>query len=112
MSSITRLLTAVDLTDRELAEDVSRFGNCAGTPDDATFFPDHEITPEDARAACAGCPVVAECLERALRVEATPYVQPHGIYGARSPEERRNLLRGRQRRARRILVRGEDRAVA
>lgn len=124
MSSITRFRSAldlaglqpgqpvVDMTTLELDDRISAFGKCTNRPDDAVFFPDRAITREDAQAACEGCPVVAECLERALRVEATPFVQPHGIYGAKTPDERKNLLRGRRRGSRRILVRDEALAVA
>lgn len=104
MSSITRLRPALDLadlqpgqpvtdmTDRELDERINAFGKCTNRPDDAVFFPDRAITPDDAKAACAGCPIIAECLEAALRVEAKPYRQPHGIYGGKTPDERRNLV--------------------
>lgn len=51
-----------------------------------------------ARKACAGCPVIAECLEWTLREEAT--IQAHHIHGARAglaPAERRELIKQRSR---------------
>lgn len=111
--SIMPLLTATRMTDRQLDDAVSTFGKCRGLitdqvsarEHDATFFPDRQIRPEEARAACEGCPVIAECLEAALRVEAIPGRIAEGIYGGRTPEERDNLRRGARRRARSAQLR-------
>lgn len=118
--TIMPLLTATRMTDRQLDEAVSTFGKCRGLitdqasarEHDATYFPDRAITPEEARAACSGCPVIAECLEAALRVEAIPGRIAEGIYGGRTPEERDNLRRSARRRSRAARVRVEDMAVA
>jgi WhiB family transcriptional regulator, redox-sensing transcriptional regulator len=40
----------------------------------------------EARAVCAGCPVVMHCLDRALRAG-----EPAGIWGGTTPDERRLL---------------------
>jgi Transcription factor WhiB len=116
MSSITDLGTYRDparMTDTELDERINASGKCRGLitdqvsarEHDATFFPDRQITPGEARAACSGCPVIAECLEAALRVEAVPGRIAEGIYGGRTPEERNNLRRSSRRRARSAQLR-------
>jgi WhiB family redox-sensing transcriptional regulator len=40
-----------------------------------------------AKAICRGCPVVAECLDHALRVR-----EPYGVWGGRTEDERARLL--------------------
>jgi WhiB family redox-sensing transcriptional regulator len=47
-----------------------------------------------ARAVCAGCEVIAECLEWALRKGDT-----HHIYGGTAPWERARMIRSLRRRA-------------
>jgi hypothetical protein len=49
-----------------------------------------------AREACAGCPVIRECLELALRTESRPGVQAHGIAGGLAPWERLALVSARR----------------
>ncbi|MCW2527289.1 MAG: WhiB family transcriptional regulator [Pseudonocardiales bacterium] len=44
------------------------------------------MTEARARAVCAKCPVVAECLNWALTVN-----EPYGMWGGLSPEERQQL---------------------
>jgi len=68
-------------------------GLCAsGNADPDTWFPD----PSDlggqaaAVAACAGCPVAAECLAYALGTR-----QQHGVWGGMTEAGRRVLLRAR-----------------
>ncbi len=67
------------------------------------FFPEHganRIAVGRARAVCAQCPVEAECLEYALDVEARPGVfGRHGIYGGKSPDERRTIALSRKQGA-------------
>jgi WhiB family redox-sensing transcriptional regulator len=63
---------------------------CAGR-DQAIFFPEVPLTRiswAEARAICRECPVVIDCLFYAVsaRVE-------HGMFGAKTPEERRRLRR-------------------
>jgi WhiB family transcriptional regulator, redox-sensing transcriptional regulator len=48
-----------------------------------------------AKAVCERCPVIAQCLEWALRTN-----QDAGIWGGRSEDERRTMRRSHQRRAR------------
>ncbi len=45
-----------------------------------------------AKAICAGCVVRVECLEYALRIR-----EPHGIWGGLNEQERRLLIRERER---------------
>jgi WhiB family redox-sensing transcriptional regulator len=68
---------------------------CAGV-DVAVFFPEeHQPHPYDqARAICAGCPVVDECRNHFDQAEPS---QLHGFLGGESPNERS----ARRRRARR-----------
>jgi WhiB family redox-sensing transcriptional regulator len=65
---------------------------------------------ENARKLCAGCPVVEECLERALRIEAQYNVRYAGIFGGRAPWERKAL--NRRRRRRRAAARQERAGVS
>ncbi|MGI5166438.1 WhiB family transcriptional regulator [Spirillospora sp. CA-253888] len=85
---------------------------CRGADPDL-FFPigySAEVFQEQERAAkaiCANCPVVSDCLAWALRVG-----EPDGIWGGTTPEERRYLRRRVDAPARKrlpvITVRGED----
>jgi WhiB family redox-sensing transcriptional regulator len=67
---------------------------CAGM-DSAIFFPPQEESNgltraaqvRRAKAVCAGCPVVAACLEHALQSR-----EPYGVWGGRSEGERAELL--------------------
>lgn len=61
------------------------------TADPELFFPTREIPREQRRAAerkaksiCAGCPVIAECLQTALERD-----ERHGIWGGLLPRERK-----------------------
>lgn len=61
--------------------------------DPEIFFPLGEIGPgagqiAAARAVCARCPVVSQCLDWALRAG-----EPAGIWGGTTPDERRRLRR-------------------
>jgi len=64
---------------------------CGGRGDDL-FYPSGYLKTaaqvEEARAVCAGCPVVGACRQWALEVP-----EPHGIWGATTPSERRTLRR-------------------
>lgn len=42
-----------------------------------------------AKAICAGCPVVEDCLDYAVRIK-----EQHGIWGGLNENERRDLLAG------------------
>lgn len=52
------------------------------------WFPANGQSPKPAKAICRSCLVVDECLEHALEAG-----EVHGIWGATSPEERRQLRR-------------------
>lgn len=53
------------------------------------WFPDRGESMGPARAVCATCPVESDCLAYALRWNIQ-----HGIWGGRSPQERRRLRAG------------------
>lgn len=63
--------------------------------DPALFFPQRDENTDrgdnyapEARAACAGCPVAAECLMYALN-----NAERHGLWGGKSPKQRRTIRR-------------------
>lgn len=90
------------LTDRDLDQITHNLGACRGaTPEQIndTWFPSQAITVDMAREACAGCPVRAECLEKALRLNET-----EGIWGGTTPDERKTMRRNSLRRANRRAV--------
>lgn len=59
--------------------------------DPAVFFPGVGEDASAARTVCAACPVTAQCLAWALAM-----VEPHGVWGGLSWEERRPLIAGRR----------------
>jgi len=63
---------------------------CANTHP-SHFFPSDGVGVELAKQACAGCPVLEQCLEYALthRVE-------HGVWGGCSERQRRRIRRQRR----------------
>jgi WhiB family redox-sensing transcriptional regulator len=65
-------------------------GACRNYPP-AVFFPSDGVGVERARAICATCPVVAECLEHALEHRID-----HGVWGGCSERERRRILKRRR----------------
>lgn len=105
-----------------LATRVVRYGMCVGATDPDAWFPPepspHSGEPPEAvrarrteyeavaRRLCGDCPVRAECLELALREEYDlPRTRFHGIRGAATPWERRNMVHNRRRTARRLASR-------
>jgi hypothetical protein len=94
--------TAVDAARelRELAGLVYAYGMCRSYVFDPygedPWFPTGgrpEELEERAVKACAGCPVIAECLEMALRLEAgLPRDNVVGIFGATPGHQRRRML--------------------
>lgn len=60
---------------------------CQDAPSDL-FFPEQGESYAQARAICAGCPVLAPCLAYALRTR-----QPEGMWGGTTPRERGRLRR-------------------
>lgn len=65
-------------------------GNCRNFPP-AMFFPSDGAGVERARAICADCPVVSDCLEYAL----TEHID-HGVWGGCSERERRRIAKRRR----------------
>jgi hypothetical protein len=81
----------------------TRRAPCRGRGD--LFFPEGEgrhvrHRTEQAKRFCAGCPFKSPCLELALDAEggAAGHAR-YGVYGARTPEERREIWEERQRSA-------------
>ena len=66
---------------------------CRGTDTSNFYHPENERGPSRvkremrAKAVCAGCPVVANCLRWALDTR-----EPYGVWGGLSPEDRESLL--------------------
>jgi WhiB family redox-sensing transcriptional regulator len=69
-------------------------GACRGVDPEMFFSPDAERGPRRraresaAKALCAVCPVVQECLNHALTVR-----EPYGVWGGLTINERDQLLR-------------------
>jgi WhiB family redox-sensing transcriptional regulator len=65
--------------------------------DPETFFPPMGGTTRWAKAVCADCPVVAECLAYAQAYESQPWVHSRsgGVYGGLTPDERLRIRQGR-----------------
>jgi WhiB family transcriptional regulator, redox-sensing transcriptional regulator len=69
-------------------------GACRGVGDDLFFNPDNErgqakrVREAGAKAVCATCPVIAECLDWALAVG-----EPYGVWGGKTSVERHELRR-------------------
>ncbi|KQX76230.1 MULTISPECIES: WhiB family transcriptional regulator [Aeromicrobium] len=69
-------------------------GACRGVDPETFFSPDAERGPRRraresaAKALCAVCPVVQECLNHALTVR-----EPYGVWGGLTINERDQLLR-------------------
>lgn len=66
---------------------------CQGT-ETALYFPARGQSTTTARAICARCPVIDECLQDAL---ATPEADDYGVRGATSANERRAMRRQEER---------------
>ncbi len=88
-----------------LAKQVNSRGLCTRARIDAEndpWFPATRVEADLevlARRACAGCPVMAECLELTLRTESQFKDQRsriNGIFGGRAPHERIALLQARR----------------
>ena len=89
---------------RQLAGLVYEYGKCRThvfEPGDDPWFPATKVLGnlEDlAVEACADCPVVAECLEMTLRLEAgLPRDNVVGIFGATPGHRRLKMLDARRR---------------
>jgi Transcription factor WhiB len=98
------LREAAALSSRKLQERTEQRGLCAGNPEhaDAWFLPEpHEpssrarsVYEREAERLCSPCPVRAECLELALRTEASR--PAWGIWGGLAPWQRTPVVRARQ----------------
>lgn len=118
MSSISQVAREIAiLTSAQLSARVTEAGLCVDAADD-TWFPMEPTTDHGraeyeayARKACAGCPVRSECLILALRTEARPAIEPHGIWGGTAPWVRKRMLRNSRRRAVEAMRRAEAEAV-
>lgn len=79
-------------TDRPLGLDWLEGAACAGR-DVETFFPGGGCgSNKKAKSICAGCPVVADCLEYAME---RPWLA--GVWGGMSAHQRRDLRREQER---------------
>lgn len=65
---------------------------CAGKPTSWWYSDHRHVEGSKALAMCVRCPVAAECLSHALDTR-----EPEGLWGGRTPEERRRLLGVRRR---------------
>jgi WhiB family redox-sensing transcriptional regulator len=69
---------------------------CRGLDTARFYHPENERGPsrmhreKQAKAVCARCPVIAECLRWALSAR-----EPYGVWGGLSAEERESLLQRR-----------------
>jgi WhiB family redox-sensing transcriptional regulator len=72
-------------------------GACRGVDPETFFSPDAERGPRrrareaKAKALCAVCPVVQECLDHALTVR-----EPYGVWGGLNINERDSILQGQK----------------
>ena len=70
---------------------------CRGAGVDLFFNPDAErgkskrMREARAKAVCATCPVIKDCLSWAMDV-----AEPYGVWGGLTPDERRDLRTGRE----------------
>jgi WhiB family transcriptional regulator, redox-sensing transcriptional regulator len=66
---------------------------CKDVPDPDVFFPGRTDDGEAPKRVCAGCPVMAECLEFALATMRAAE-RDHGVFGGLTPAERARLRGG------------------
>ncbi len=92
MASISRLPAPI-----QESYDWQARGACNDTDPETFFSPESERGPRRrkreaaAKARCAVCPVVAECLDHALTVR-----EPYGVWGGLNATEREHVLAGRR----------------
>jgi hypothetical protein len=97
-------VAAVLMSTEVLSHRAGLAGKCSDAGHDGWFPVDPEPSEpaelaayEDyARQACAGCPVMGECLELVLRDESRPGAEAHGIAGGLAPWERTALAGARR----------------
>lgn len=95
------------MLDREVTMDWRSSAECLGE-DPELFFPysrgpSGQLQAETAKAICRRCPVASECLNWAL--DSTP--MPDGIWGGTDEDERADMIRNRDRAAKRRYFRKE-----
>lgn len=61
---------------------------CATADDPDMWFSGNPTEQAEAKRICGACPVRAGCLAHALGLDGTAG-EPHGVWGGRTPEERR-----------------------
>jgi WhiB family redox-sensing transcriptional regulator len=67
---------------------------CATAGDPDLWFEEEKGEPtEAARHACDGCPEIEPCL-----IWALTHNMDHGVWGGKTPRERHNMRRSRQRK--------------
>lgn len=94
-AKIALLLWVADMDSELWREEAA----CRGM-DTGVFFGGEEVSRQErwsaseAKRVCAGCRVRGECLEFALRTS-----QPLGIWGGKTPRERRAMQRAKQQPA-------------
>jgi WhiB family redox-sensing transcriptional regulator len=72
---------------------------CKGVDTNVFFLPDgergnqKELRERIAKNFCRGCPVVVECAEHAIT-----HVEPHGVWGGMTRDERYARMRERSKR--------------
>ena len=81
---------------------------CAEIVDDTTFFPEEYSGYKKAIKICEQCEVINECLAYALKTEP-PYRDRHGVFGGKTPNERRlmageRFVRTTVRRRRQLMA--------
>lgn len=67
-------------------------GSCRRGNNAEAFFPEKGKSNHDAKIICGSCPVKIECLNYAIRRR-----EPYGIWGGKSPHERRKLIQDARR---------------
>ncbi|QFG09439.1 WhiB family transcription factor [Mycobacterium phage Yuna] len=83
-----------------LPEDWENDALCAQSDPEA-FFPEKGQSAEPARRICRGCPVLDDCLDRALGYDGEVF----GVWGGLTQRDRRDIRRGlAERPARREAV--------
>lgn len=70
-------------------DDWIKHAACRGL-DVAIFYPEHGGTARPAIAVCRSCPVARHCLDDAMRRD-----EEWGVWGGKSPRERRAMRRAR-----------------
>lgn len=119
LASISHIDPQIDkLTDHQLSRRVQVAGLCSASASD-DWFPVEPVTPhgrkeyeDQAKSACSGCEVRADCLILALRYESRKGITSHGIWGGMAPWQRERMLRSHRRRRAAAAASNAELAVA